>query len=78
VFVHDPFSTYYGEISRDVGPNVFISNDLLTELWLYPPGHWGLVVKSSPSRTWPFEIVVELVVVILVVSIVVIILKKKA
>jgi len=76
VFVHDPFSTDYDEIGREVGPNMFISNSLFTELWSYPPGHWGLVIKSSPSGTWPFEVVVELVVVVLVASVVIIIFKK--
>jgi hypothetical protein len=78
VFVHDSYSTAYGEVSRDVGPNVFISNDLLAELWLYSPGHWGLIIESSPSSEWPIETVVELVVVILAASVVAIILKKKA
>jgi len=78
VFVHDSYSTAYGEVSRNVGPNVFISNDLLAELWLYSPGHWGLIIESSPSSEWPIETVVELVVVILAASVVAIILKKKA
>jgi hypothetical protein len=76
VFVHDPYATAYGGVSGDVGPNVFISNDLLTELWSYPPGHWGLIIKSSPSSAWSLEIVVELVVVIFATSVVIIILKK--
>jgi hypothetical protein len=78
VFVHDPYAEAYGEVGRDVGPNVFISNDLLAELWSYPPGRWGLIVESSPSRALPLEILVELVVVVLAASIVVIVLKKKA
>jgi len=78
VFVHDPFSTAYGEISRDVGQNVFISNDLLAELWSYSPGHWGLLIKSSPSSALPLEIVVEFVVLIFAASVVAIVLNKKA
>ncbi len=49
VFVHDPYSTSYHSVNRDVGANVFISDNLLATLWSYSPGHWGLVIKSSPT-----------------------------
>lgn len=49
VFVHDPYSTSFGSINRAAGANVFISDNLLTTLWSYSPGRWGLVIKSSPT-----------------------------
>lgn len=49
VFVHDPYSTSLGSVNREVGANVFISDNLLATLWSYSPGQWGLIIKSSPA-----------------------------
>lgn len=77
IFVHDPYSTNYGSISREVGANVFISYDSLTTLWSYPPGQWGLIIKSSPSGLGSLELVIGFAVVVGGIAAVLIILKKK-
>jgi len=77
VFVHDPYSQNFGNISRDVGANVFISYDSLTTLWSYPPGQWGLIIKSGPTDTGPLEPIIGFAVVVLGIAAVLIILKKR-
>ena len=77
VFVHDPYSQNFGTISREVGANVFISYDSLTTLWSYPPGQWGLIIKSGPTDTGPLEPIIGFAVVVLGIAAVLIILKKR-
>ncbi len=57
ILVHDPWPVSWGQpTSRRTGANVFISNELIADLWDCEPSHWGLVIqyteKSATLQPW--------------------------
>jgi len=58
VFVHDPWPvTWPQPLNRTTGADIFISNELLANLWACDPPYWGLVIpylKDSgvPQVLW--------------------------